>query len=138
VLPRWSRELATVGIRGAVLLLCCGCERDGLVRVSGRVTVGGVPVENGTIAMRPVKGDGPTAGALIVGGVYNLRVARGSNRVEIQAYKTVGMMHSMEGDPTSPLVPKLVPILPAKYNAETTLTLDVTQSRDGVDFAIQP
>jgi hypothetical protein len=118
-----------------IFLFLGGCGGDNLVELSGLVTFNGEPVKNGTISFIPIDGKGQTAGALIVEGRYSVQISPGKMKVEIQGYKEIGQQHAVEGDPTSPLVAKTVPMIPAKYNSQTTLTVDVLKSATQ-DFAL--
>jgi len=119
-------------------LLLAGCGGDGRIKIDGGVTFDGKPIDNGTIAFVPADGGGPTAGALIQGGRYSLRVATGKKRVEIQGFKEVGRGRAVESDPSSPIVAKMAPFVPAQYNTASTLTYEVQGNTDKADFALRP
>jgi len=120
------------------LLLLAGCGGDGRIEIGGGVTFDGKPIDNGTISFVPVDGGGPTAGGLIQGGRYSLRVAAGKKRVEIQGYKEVGRGRVIEWDPSSPVVAKTAPFVPAQYNTASTLTYEVQGNTGKADFALRP
>jgi len=120
-----------------LLLLVAGCGGDGRVKISGTVTLDGVPIETGTISFHPADGAGPTAESLISEGRYALQVAVGKKKVAIEGYKVVGQEHVFPDDPTSPLAPKTEPIVPEKYNTQTTLTFDVSEAVEDADFDLQ-
>lgn len=80
-----------------VLLAVCGCGGDGMVSVSGTVTIDGVPVDNGSIKL--VASDSPVAGAEIVNGKFTTRTTTGQKDVMIIAQKVVGEVE--ETDPIS-------------------------------------
>lgn len=124
----WS--MVTMAVLGG------GCGGDGRVKVGGTVTLNGVPIENGTINFRSFDGGRPTAGSWIKGGRYRVSLAPGKMRVEIQGYRQVGQEHAVANDLSSPIVPKLDPIVPARYNTQTTLEIDVKESQDNVDFLL--
>ena len=63
--------------------------------------------------------------------------APGKKSIEIQGYKEVGRGHAMEGDPSSPIVAKTAPIVPAKYNTDTTLMIDVHEGANNGDFSLR-
>jgi len=125
---------ATTCFAAAMLLLAVGCGGDGRVEIGGTVTLDGVPIENGTISFQPADGDGPTAEALITGGRYTVEVAVGQKKVAIQGYKVVGQQHVFPDDPTSPMTSKTEPIVPTKYNTDSTLTFEVTKATDDANF----
>lgn len=127
---RWSCLLL------AVSLLLGGCRNDNVVEIAGSVTLDGEPLEQGVIAFRPVDGDGPTAEAMIVAGKYRAALRPGAKRVEVQGFRQRGEEHALPDDPTSPLVPRLEPIVPPRYQADSTLTLHVEHTTQHADFAL--
>ena len=133
-----GKRVLTPFLAAVLLLLAGGCGGDGRVEIGGKVTLDGVPVETGTISFQPADGDGPTAEALISNGRYAVAVALGKKKVAIQGYKVVGQEHVFPDDPTSPLAPKTEPIVPEKYNTQTTLTFDVSEAVDDADSDLQP
>jgi len=133
----YTRRIAIAGVQCAALLLA-GCGGDGRIDVAGQVTFDGKPIDQGTIDFVPADGEGPTAGGLIQGGRYSVRVAPGKKRVEIQGYREVGRGRVVEFDPDSPVVPITEPFVPAQYNAASTLTFDAQRSTETADFALRP
>lgn len=101
-----------------------GCEQPNVGFVSGTVTVDGHPAQSGSIAFFPVDGRSSTAGAAIELGRYAAKVAPGVSRVEIRVSKVVGQQKLYDA-PDSPVQPLLAEALPARYNDQTELTLDV-------------
>jgi hypothetical protein len=82
-----GRSLA-VTMFGAPLLLLAGCGSSATTSASGRVTYQTKPVENGAISFLPADGHGPTAGAEIVDGRYEItNLVPGKKIVEIVAAK---------------------------------------------------
>lgn len=113
-------------------LLCCllaaaGCGRtSGLdVRpVAGTVKVDGVPLADGRITLTGLTGDTRGFSALIERGRFRVEAFPGKARVAITAYREVpGEMVS--GGPGAPTVPKRVQFIPARYNDQTELEIDV-------------
>ena len=119
-----------------MVLFLGGCQGDNLAELSGMVTFNGEPVKNGTISFIPLDGKGQTEGVLIADGRYTVRISPGKMKVEIQGYKEIGRQHVVEGDSKSPLVAKTVPMLPAKFNSQTTLSVDVLKSTRTADFTL--
>ena len=89
-----SRRTAACGI--ALLLLAAGCGRGGLIEITGTVTYDGQPIQKGCITLLPLKGDGPTAAAIVKDGKYTVRVAPGQKRVQIEGYKILGQRRSQQ------------------------------------------
>ena len=119
-----------------MFLFLGGCQGDTFAELSGMVTFNGKPVKNGTISFIPLDGKGQTEGVLIVDGRYMARISPGKMKVEIQGYKEMSRKHVVEGDSKSPLVAKTVPMIPAKYNSQTTLSVDVFKSTRTADFTL--
>jgi hypothetical protein len=72
----------------AALLLLAGCGSSTTTSASGRVTYQTKPVENGAISFLPADGHGPTAGAPIVDGQYEIpNLVPGKKIVQIVAAK---------------------------------------------------
>jgi hypothetical protein len=111
-----------------------GCGRESgppRVRVAGTVTYQGKPVENGQISFRPIDGTvNPVSGADIVGGKYEViaggGVAVGAHRIEIVASRPVPLPAGKSADDYSELGVPMEPYIPAKYNRESELKVEVT------------
>jgi hypothetical protein len=137
MMPGKGLALGLLAGSALVLFATVGCEHDRRIEIGGLVTLDGVPLQRGVVEFAPADGRGPTAGALISDGRYTIRVAPGIMKVRIQGYKVVGEERAVAEDPESPVVPKVEPILPARYNAETTLTFEVVRSTTSADFALR-
>ena len=111
----------------AGLLLTCavGCG-SGLATVDGTVSLDGQPVDRGMISLEPLDGKGPTVGANVEGGKFVVAdVLPGKKKVQIFAVKKIG--EKIDADvPGSAPIEITQEIIPAKYNATTELTLEVT------------
>jgi hypothetical protein len=134
--PPLFRLVALTGVLCALLL--AGCGGDGRIQLSGRVTFDGQPIDQGTIDFLPADGQGPTAGGLIEGGRYSVRVAPGMKRVEIQGFREIGREKVVDFDPDSPVVPITQPFVPAQYNTESTLSFDAQHGTATADFDLPP
>lgn len=107
----------------AVLAGCAGGDPN-FSEVSGAVTVDGQPLKEGNITFSSVSGNAPSAGGPITDGKYTAKVHIGSTKVEIRASKVVGQKKVYD-TPDSPMRNIMEEMLPAKYNAQTELTLEV-------------
>lgn len=117
-----------------------GCGGDGRLRVSGEVTVDGVPVEYGSIDFKPINGTpGPTAGAKITEGKYEVPSAKGpfegEFRVEIVAIRTVNK-RSVDMVTGERLAQAAERFLPEKYNKKSELTVELSADKDKYDFPL--
>jgi hypothetical protein len=116
-----------------LLLSCCclafllfaGCgPSDGMVQVSGTVSLDGQPLDKGAITFTPTDGKSPTAGATIEAGKYTTRVPKGTSKVSITSPKEVGK-RKLYNTPDSPETPIIEERIPAKYNQTTELTREI-------------
>ncbi len=128
------QTLAGLAIVGTLLVLA-GCGGDGMHYSRGQVTLDGEPLADGTIEFLPPDGQGPTAGAVISDGQYELRVAPGTKQVVIQAFRTVGEEPAMPGDPESPLVPIRQEVALAEYGRDSPQEVTIPMAGD-LDFEL--
>ncbi len=119
-----------------ILLALAGCGDSGTAEVSGTVTVDGTPVEEGKIGFSPVDGKTTTAGGDIKKGLYSVQVPVGTMKVSISVPKVVGMK-KLYPTPDSPSMPVTKESLPAKYNFDTQLQLEVKPGVNQKDFELQ-
>ena len=112
-----------------------GCNKSNLGTVSGTVTVDGSPAKTGSIAFFPANKKSATAGAEIRDGQYEARVPLGTSKVEVRVSKVVGQK-KLYNAPNSPIRPLLEESLPAKYNDQTELTLDVKPGKSTQDYQL--
>jgi hypothetical protein len=117
------------------LSFAIGCSKRTTGTVSGTVTIDGVPAKAGAISFFPRNGKASTAGGEIKDGQYSAEVAPGVAKVEIRVPKVVGQK-KLYNTPDSPVRPIMAEILPAKYNDETELTVDVQLGPNKHDFPL--
>jgi hypothetical protein len=121
-----------------LLVLSAGCGGgQPTAEVRGAVTLDGKPLEAGTLAFFSVKGDVSNASCDIKDGRYAARVPVGLMQVKIYSPKVVGQTPLYPHDPKSPTRPVSVESVPAKYNEQTTLELDVKPGSNDKDFELQ-
>ncbi len=126
-------RIRTAG-RGAALaaaltvLLGCGAG-DNMGDVTGTVTVDGAPAEKGSVTFIPADGKGQTAGCEIANGSYSARAPLGTVKVQIRVPKVTGKK-KLYNTAESPVQDVLTEVLPAKYNDQTELTLDVKAGKN--------
>jgi hypothetical protein len=137
-LTDWRRS-----IPAAVLLSVAalgGCSDDGKdeVEVSGRVTMDGEPVPQGTITFLSLDGSTPTGGGVITDGSYTAKVPVGAKKVTVLGNKIIGTEPSLKGVPDSAPRNKYQMVTPLEYNAAsvTPLRADITGPQEGLDFAL--
>ena len=139
-------------LRWPVVSLCCwliagllpplGCSESGPQRatVSGKVLVDGQPLQHGSINFLPTEGnDGPTAGAAIEDGRYQIErekgVTLGKNLVQIHCVQKTG--RKIPDRLSDELVDEWAEMLPAEYNSRSTLVRDITPGTNTLDFDLK-
>lgn len=133
-----------------------GCGSDGLVPVSGQVTLDGTPVSSGRVEFYPEVGR-PASGAIGSDGRYSLTtdgagegVEPGKYAVTITAREAANQVpkyKSMEDEMNGVINPEWKPsksdgvewLVPQRYSnrALSDLTADVTAGGDDIDFQLQ-
>jgi hypothetical protein len=123
---------------GLVLLVLAGCSSDPLERqaVSGTVLFQGKPLDQGRIQLVPVS-KGPTeSGATIENGKFSIPresgLAPGTYKVSVFSYDQKGAKVPSEEVPGDPGNTQFKERIPKKYNAETTLTVEVKKDGSNV------
>jgi hypothetical protein len=116
-----------------------GCAKDDGCRVSGRVTLDDAPLESGLIMYLPEKSDPSlrTVTAVIENGGFTVepsgKLLIGKYRVAFTSEQPTGK--KIEADlGTGVMTDEYVQIIPRKYNAETTLEVEITGDRDDLEF----
>ena len=122
------RGLMTRLLAGASFVVLGGCQKAGgdRTKVSGKVTLDGAPLEEGTIMF--VSADKKTEPATgdIKNGQYSLPVPPGPKIVQISAKKVIGKKKLYEGEPNSPEVDQTQELIPARYNEKSELKADIS------------
>jgi hypothetical protein len=118
-----------------------GCGRAGAhkkYKVSGTVTFDGANIQEGRILFLPKDGEGPADGGSIVDGKYEIQCTEGKKRVEIRANTKGKGTHKMPEKLNMPS-PGMMELIPAKYNANSTLEADVTTdpAQNTFDFKLE-
>lgn len=125
----------SLGALCLVALGLSGCGRsDGLITVSGTVTLDGQPVETGSISLMPVDGKGMAGGGVITDGRFSADTVPGEIAVQIHAHKTVQKENPTQEEIERNLTEMQVPLLPAVYNRQSKLRIDVAPDNRRFDF----
>ncbi|MCA9220365.1 MAG: carboxypeptidase regulatory-like domain-containing protein [Planctomycetales bacterium] len=122
--------MALVGI--AVCVAGCGPDLGGRVPISGQVTLGGQPLNDGTIEFVASDGSSQT-GTTISNGSFSLPEEKGlppgSYIVRISSFEAgAAPEEAAPGD--SSAIPEPKELIPAEYNVESNLTAEVTADGD--------
>lgn len=117
-------------------VLSVGCSKSNVGTVTGTVTVDGEPAIVGAISFFALDGKAPTAGAPIVDGAYSAKVSPGQCMVQVRVSKVVGEK-KLYDTPNSPVRKVWAEVLPAKYNDNTELRLDVKLGENKQDYNLK-
>jgi len=122
----------------AIVLLLAGCSGEKPASVHGKVTLDGQPVTMGSIVFLQAGAEGRKAAAAIEQGIYSIpasdKLLPGSYRVEISWHKPTGRrIASADPGMTAEETREAVP---AKYNSESTLTVEIAGGDVAKDFAL--
>ncbi|MFG0333867.1 MAG: hypothetical protein ACF8TS_10940 [Maioricimonas sp. JB049] len=121
------RQLLTLSALGLFTLYGCGgSETVHRVPVSGTVTLGGDPLPEGEIVLRPAGGTGATDGGQIKDGKFQFDATPGAKTVEITAWREIpGSQEQLESGESGSSREQYVP---QEYNEKTTLTADIPEA----------
>jgi len=122
---------------GCLVLTVSGCgSSSDLLGIQGKVALDGQPVEMGVVSFIPTSGEAGAVGTAITNGSYELSKERGlrpgSYRVEIRWPKPTGRQ-TVDPD-TKETVPVTVDAVPAKFNATSELTVEISSGSTTQDF----
>lgn len=124
------------GILISALLVCVGCQPSlgvDVATVKGTVTMDGDPLPDATVTFQPEEGRA-SIGITDASGQYELTYSRDAMGAMVGQH-TVTITTRKEGDPEAGIEP-VAEIVPAKYNAQTELTRDVTAGNNTIDFEL--
>jgi hypothetical protein len=129
--PWHSRTALGLLIYAAIIIT--GCSQGPTVgTVKGTITMDGQPLDgNALIRMVPKDSQSQPADCIVKGGAYSITMPVGEKKVEIYWTKTDG---PGKLDTASQGSEKVVVLVPAKYNTETTLTYTVEKGTHTKDF----
>jgi hypothetical protein len=127
-----------------VLFVIPGCSKGPPVGiVHGTVTLDGNPLEEGSVQLTAVDGHAPTAGAQIVNGKFETNATIAKFRVQIES----NVLRTRDGKKVDPnrKIDKfagnsgetVVSLVPAKYNTNSTLELDVKAGLNEPQFDLK-
>ncbi len=119
-----------------LLLPGCSPPKTETVKVTGKITIDGNPIEQGAIKFMAVDGATPVGGGSISNGVYLAEVPPGKKKVLVNGQKVVGKEPLYKDMPDSPTRDKLVRTTPLAYNNQdaTPLEADITGETKDLDF----
>ena len=126
-------------LRLIVLLMSfAGCGSNSALPLRGMVTLDDQPVAMGNIVFLPLASGGPKAAAAIENGSYSIPADQGLKpgkyRVEISWHKPTGRKIP-SADPGM-TIDETREAIPAKYNSDSTLTVDLDGTDKPHNFAL--
>ncbi|MBA2113108.1 hypothetical protein [Bremerella alba] len=115
-------------------LVGCGAS-DGMITISGSVTLDGEPVEDGSISLMPLK-EGGMGGGLIENGYYTAKSSPGEMAVQIHAHKMVKKKNPTREEVERGLTEDSVSIIPPAYNNQSLLRIMVAPDHRTFEFKL--
>jgi hypothetical protein len=131
-----------VALAGSLAAGCGESEGPRTSRVYGEVTLGGKPLDDGTIEFSAADGSHAAQGQ-IKAGAYDIPAAAGP--IVDKPYKVSISSLARTGKSKPNLMPgggdameELQNIIPSRYNSQTTLSATVTPDKSRFDFQLEP
>lgn len=144
-MARHVRSFSMAFLAAFLAILTSGCggkdyEGPQRAEVKGKVSFNGEPIKNGTINLKPLDTEGGrSAGGTITDGQYLIPEENGPTfgkyRVEIFAFEPIG---GASGNGDAEEADKTKQILPAKFNNDSTIELEVDKEVVEEDFDLKP
>jgi hypothetical protein len=128
------RHYRLAGVVMACFLIA-GCDDSKFADVSGTVRLDGEPIFEGSITFLPVDGQSQTAGGTIKDGKYSVSVPVGQMKVSI-SYPKVSGSKKLYDTPDSPIGYLYKESVPARYNEQTELVLEVKPGKNTKDWEL--
>ncbi|WDI41689.1 hypothetical protein [Bremerella sp. P1] len=119
------------------LSLLLGCDSGpAIAHVSGQVTMDGTPVEMGQIFFEPIGGDSTIGTGIIADGEFEVVCPPGNYKVVITGTRKIPGAKPISNIPGEEIDAR-ESIIPEKYNRQTTLTKEVQQGEQSVNFHLE-
>jgi hypothetical protein len=116
----------------ALVLFTSSCSRENtLITIGGSVTFDGAPLPDGDILFTPADPQFGSEAAKIKDGVYQVTIRPGQSKVQIRASRPVPGKKGPMGEQL------IEDYIPAKYNDQSNLSIDVSTSQRKHDFQLQ-
>lgn len=124
-----------IGFMFLSLLLGCG-SGPAIGHVSGQVTMDGTPIEMGQIFFEPIDGDSAIGTGIIENGAFELVCPPGNYKVVITGTRKIPGAPPISNIPGEEIDAR-EPIVPSKFNRQTTLTKEVQKGEQTIDFHLE-
>jgi hypothetical protein len=136
------RILLLIVVAQSPLVGCSAKPYEGKPRIplTGKVTYDGKPIDGGTISFIPTDESNRVSGGPLIQGAYSVPEAKGANsgsyRVEVRWPQPTGKKYK---DPdTLETYSEQKESMPKKYNTQSELTADVSETKNQFDFDLKP
>jgi len=129
--------LILVAIVGFFSFSGCGSGGPALGQVEGTVTLDGVPLPGARVIFTPVDGGRSSMAVTDGSGHYELEFAAGKKGAVVGKHKvTISTFEAGEKDDSGQLVGFVPERVPAKYNTNSTLEVEVKRGHQVIDFPL--
>jgi hypothetical protein len=133
--PKSQTRFALLQVLTLALAVGCG-DSSGRQKVSGEVTFQGKQVDQGSIEFLPGPGVASHAGAVIENGRYTIPADKGL-LPGLYAVKISWPERQVRPDEAPGVPAGSRDLIPPKYNSKTTLTREVHQGANVIDFHLE-
>jgi hypothetical protein len=132
----------TLAVSLALGCLSSGCGSGGpaLHGVSGKVSLDGKPITQGSITFVPSAGTkGPSGGSSIENGKYQVPrdkgLVSGTYRVEIRSQRSTGKKTPAQSpSPPGTMMDEMKEAVPVEFNSASTLEVEIPAPKNQLDF----
>ncbi len=124
------KALRTAALAMSLSAASCSSENT-LVTIGGSVTLDGAPLPDGDILFTPANPQFGSEAAKIKDGAYQATVRPGQSKVQIRASRPVPGKKGPMGEQL------IEDYIPAKYNDQSNLSIDVSTSQRKHDYQLQ-
>lgn len=120
-----------------LLVFTLGCDTGpSVAQISGQITMEGVPIEQGQILFEPLDGESAIGTGIIDNGKYDVECLPGNYKVMITGTRKIPGAPPISNIPGEEIEAR-EPIVPKKYNRETTLEKEVSPGEQTLDFHLE-
>jgi len=129
-------RIVRAALAALALALTVGCGGPPEGTVSGTVKMDDEPLKDGIIRVEPTDPNAHPVDATVSDGKYTATLPPGEAKVTIRANKVVGKS-KMYDTPDSPTVDKVVELIDAQFNDNTSLRHTVTAGQQQKDWEVK-
>ena len=140
MLPSSLRRMVWLPMLSVTVAIGCGGSSN-TAAVDGTVTVGGVPVESGSITFNPIEGtSGHSAGGVIESGRYSILATDGPmigmNSVTINGRRKTGRKIPVPST-ENVMMDETVEVVPPRYHTGQELKREIRPGKNTLDFDLE-